>query len=145
MTPDELFPIVNAVPLAGWAALVFLPFWRGTQWITAIILPLLLSTAYVLLLVPGLVQAGGMAGDFTSLEGVKTLLASDGGALVGWIHYLAFDLFVGAWEARDAKRNGVPHLLLVPCLILTFMLGPTGLLLYFIIRTVRNRGLRSID
>jgi hypothetical protein len=54
--------------------------------------------------------------------------------LAGWIHYLAFDLFIGSWQVRDAERNGVPHLAVVPCLVLTFLLGPTGLLLYLLIR-----------
>ena len=41
---------------------------------------------------------------------------------------------VGAWESRDAQRRGVPHLLLLPCLVATFMLGPLGLLLYAAVR-----------
>ena len=54
--------------------------------------------------------------------------------LAGWVHYLVFDLFVGAWEVRDARRVGVHHLLVVPCLALTFMAGPIGLLLYLGLR-----------
>ena len=59
--------------------------------------------------------------------------------LAGWIHYLVFDLFIGAWEVRDAARLGIPHLLVVPCLVLTFLFGPVGLLLYGIVRAVRTR------
>jgi hypothetical protein len=55
-------------------------------------------------------------------------------ALAGWIHYLAFDLFLGAWQVRDANRRDINHLWLVPCLVLTFLAGPVGLLLYFCIR-----------
>ena len=62
--------------------------------------------------------------------------------LAGWIHYLAFDLFIGGWETRDAVRNGIPHLLVIPCLLLTFMLGPIGLLAYFALRSGRLRALR---
>jgi hypothetical protein len=59
--------------------------------------------------------------------------------VAGWIHYLIFDLFVGAWEARDARRRGVPHLLLVPCLLATLMIGPVGLLLYVLVRFFSKR------
>jgi hypothetical protein len=65
-------------------------------------------------------------------------------AFVGWVHYLVFDLFVGAWEARDAQRHGVPHAVLVPCLALTLMLGPAGLLLYLGLRAAL-RGATGLD
>ena len=53
---------------------------------------------------------------------------------MGWIHYLAFDLFIGSWEVRDSQRHDIHHLLVVPCLILTFWAGPAGLLVYLLIR-----------
>ena len=59
--------------------------------------------------------------------------------LAGWVHYLVFDLFLGAWEVRDAQRLRIPHLLVVPCLVLTFLFGPVGLLLYGIVRAARTR------
>ena len=139
MDLEQMFSIANLTAVVGWAALALLPFWRGSQVIAGIIIPLLLSIAYVGLLFPPIIAGGGMDGDFSSLAGVRQLFTSDTALLVGWIHYLAFDLFVGAWEARDAKAQGVPHWLLLPCLVLTFMFGPTGLLLYFIIRTLHTR------
>ncbi len=74
----------------------------------------------------------GAGGNFTSIEGVRELFSSDVGIIIGWTHYLVFDLFIGAWEARDAKRRGFSHWLLVPCLGLTFMAGPVGLALYLV-------------
>jgi hypothetical protein len=59
--------------------------------------------------------------------------------VAGWIHYLIFDLFVGAWETRDAQRRGIPHLLVIPCLIVTLMIGPVGLLLYVLVRFFSKR------
>ena len=59
--------------------------------------------------------------------------------LAGWIHYLCFDLFIGAWEIRDSQRHDIPHLVMIPCLLMTFMLGPIGLLFYFAIRTAKLR------
>ncbi len=59
--------------------------------------------------------------------------------LAGWVHYLAFDLFTGSWEARDAVRLGISRWLVAPCLVLTFLFGPVGLALYLLLRLVLRR------
>jgi len=81
----------------------------------------------------------GADGGFSSLAEVARLFENPSLLLAGWVHYLAFDLFIGAWEVRDARRLGIPHLLVVPCLVLTFMLGPVGLLLYLGLRVGLRR------
>ena len=63
-------------------------------------------------------------------------------ALAGWVHYLAFDLLVGAWEVRTARREAIPHLLVLPCLVLTFLFGPAGFLLFLGIRAARRLATR---
>jgi hypothetical protein len=74
-------------------------------------------------------------GSFSSLSGVAQLFADPWLLLAGWTHYLAFDLFVGAWEVRDARDRGISHLAVLPCLLLTFLFGPAGWLLYLGVRT----------
>ena len=78
-------------------------------------------------------------GSFGSLDSLTLLFTSKQFVLVGWIHYLVFDLFVGAWEARDAARHGISRWVLVPCLLLTFLFGPSGLLLYLVLRAALRR------
>jgi hypothetical protein len=68
-----------------------------------------------------------------------TLFTSPSVVLVGWVHYLVFDLFVGAWEVRDAHRRSISHLFVVPCLVMTLMLGPIGLLAYLLLRFAKTR------
>ena len=65
--------------------------------------------------------------------------------LAGWVHYLAFDLFIGSWEVRDAQKIGIKHYSIVPCLVLTFIFGPSGWLFYMLIRTlaIRSIGIES--
>ena len=65
---------------------------------------------------------------------VMRLFTNQWVVLAGWIHYLAFDLFVGGWEVRDSQARGISHWFVIPCLILTFLLGPIGFLLYHIVR-----------
>ena len=139
MTPDLVFTVCNYGVIPAWLLLAFAPGWAGTQRIVhALWIPCLLGLVYLLtfLVSPGPQPEGG---GFGSLAGVMALFTSPYAVLVGWVHYLAFDLFVGAWEVRDAQRRGIPHLWVLPCLFFTLMLGPIGLLLYLTLRYARLR------
>jgi len=143
---DSLFGIANVWAMACWAGLILLP--RGPFVQSAIFYAGvgLLCLAYAVLLVlvtGGFVDAapveGGGAASFTTIEGVRGIFMSDGGVTVGWIHYLALDLFAGLWIARDADQKDFSRLVQAPVLLLTFVAGPAGLLLWFIIREKRAR------
>ncbi len=139
MDPATLFRICNLAVLPGWAMLILLPRWRLTrELIPAVILPLLLAIVYLFLVVA---YFGAAKGGFGSQDGVAALFQYPHVLLAGWIHYLAFDLFIGSWELRDSRALGIHHLLLIPCLLLTFMFGPVGLLLYFITRVAMRQQL----
>ena len=131
MTPEQLFSILNLIAIAAWLLLVLLPRVRWTATVVPVAVPVLLSVVYAVLAAVTLPYSDG---GFSTLAGVKTLFDNPWVLLAGWTHYLAFDLFVGGWAVRDARKRGVPHLFVVPALILTFLLGPAGLLLYLIIR-----------
>ena len=131
MTAEQLFSLLNLVAMASWLPLVFLPRARWASSVVPIVMPAVLASVYVVLVA---VALPGSEGGFASLAGVRTLFDNPWGLLAGWIHYLAFDLFIGGWEVRDSHRRGIPHLLVVPALVLTFLLGPGGLLLYLAIR-----------
>ena len=134
MTPNQLFSIANGLAVAAWLLLIVLPRQR---WVSGILAPLAMpavfATMYVAIIVT---QWKGSAGGFSSLPDVATLFSQPWLLLAGWIHYLAFDLFVGSWEVRDARERGIPHLAVVPCLALTLMFGPAGWLLYNGVRLV---------
>ncbi len=95
--------------------------------------PLLLSLLYVVALGLGWGTTGG---GFSSLAAVRQLFSGDWTLLAGWVHYLAFDLFVGAWIAAETERAGLSTLVLIPVLPLTFLFGPAGFLLFLILRQV---------
>jgi hypothetical protein len=140
VTLEALFQAAGAVAVAGWVALVFFPRVRwAAPLVAGALVPLLLALLYVGLIVAGM---PGAQGGFGSLADVARLFESRALLLAGWVHYLAFDLFVGAWEVRDAARHGVPHWVVVPCLVLTFLLGPSGLPAYLALRAARARTLR---
>lgn len=131
MTPEQLFSILNAVALVGWLPLVFLPRMPWSARVVPIVVPAVLAVVYIVFVA---IALPGSDGSFSSLAGVRALFENPWGLLAGWVHYLAFDLFIGGWEVRDAQRRGISHLFVIPVLVLTFLLGPAGLLLYLAIR-----------
>ena len=133
MTAEQLFSILNLVATVSWLPLVFLPRVRWASTVVPVVMPVVLAAVYVALVAVALPRSDG---GFSSLAGVRTLFENPWGLLAGWTHYLAFDLFIGGWEVRDARRRGIPHLFVVPALVLTFLLGPGGLLLYLLIRSL---------
>jgi hypothetical protein len=137
MNLETFFSAASTIALPGWLLLILTPWWRwSTQLIAPFVIPLILALMYAYLMITNLANAHG---DFNSLAGVRGLFEVDALLLAGWIHYLAFDLFIGSWEVRDSRRRGIPHLLVVPCLICTLMLGPIGLALYFGLRAAARR------
>ncbi|MGB0906761.1 MAG: ABA4-like family protein [Maricaulaceae bacterium] len=140
--PEFLFSFVIAFVLPAWAMLILAPRWSVTEKLVhSMLWPLVLGAVYVLTLVLAIGFGQGTDGaGFTTIPAVRAIFASDIGVVTGWTHFLVFDLFVGSWEARDAKRRGFHHGLLIPCLFLTFMFGPVGLLLYVILRAATKKG-----
>ena len=134
MSAEQLFSIANTIALLSWLLLAVVP---GRRWVTDVmtgkVIPMVFAGLYVIIVA---MMLRGAEGGFSTLSGVASLFANPWLLLAGWVHYLAFDLLVGTWEARDARERGLPHLLLIPCLVLTFMLGPAGWLLYMGVRRV---------
>ena len=133
----KIFKISNYSALLGWAILIILPNWHFGQTLVIVILITLLCMAYSYLIFFGKRHddlSVKYSGNFRSLDGVIRLFKSPRVVLAGWIHYLAFDLMIGIYILNDASGYGISHWMLVPCLLLTLMFGPAGLLLYFSLR-----------
>ena len=139
VTPDTLFQVCSPVAAAGWLALLLALQNRRPASAAAtfggIVVPLSLAVVYAVVIASNIV---GAPGGFSSLQEVADLFSNRWLLLAGWVHYLAFDLFIGAWEVRDATERGVPRLLVAPCLVLTFLFGPIGLLCYHGVRLRRR-------
>jgi hypothetical protein len=131
----DVFLVCNFAVLPAWALLIVQPDGLWTRRLVhSGLIPLILALVYVWAFASN-PEAPVDAG-FMSLEGVMRFFTSPWLVLAGWVHYLAFDLFVGAWLTRDASRNGIRHVLVVPCLIATLLAGPIGLGSYLVLRQV---------
>lgn len=132
-TPDQLFGYAGQAAMLGWLILIFLP--RRWSLLTAIprfIIPLGLSLLYAGLAMAYFFTVEG--GGYGSLEQVAALLGKKEMLLAGWVHYLAFDLFIGGWIAVEADKVGINRLIQAPLLLATFMFGPVGLAIFLIMR-----------
>jgi hypothetical protein len=136
MIAAEWFRIANTFVLPGWLLLICFPRWRWTQPLTSLAIPAVLAVSYIWILAT---HWGEASGGFSTLKDVQQLFANDWLLLGGWIHYLAFDLWIGSWESRDCLERKIPQLLVGPCLVLTFLFGPAGWLCYQALRRLRGR------
>jgi len=138
MSLEILFQAANYAVLPFWLLLIVAPRSRWTQLLVhGPVVVSLLTPIYAYMLFgygPPLENV-----DLTTLYGVMSAFATPSVVVAGWIHYLIFDLFIGAWESRDAQRLGIPHWFVLPCLLVTLFIGPVGLLLYVIVRFIGRR------
>ncbi|NJO13970.1 MAG: DUF4281 domain-containing protein [Rhizobiales bacterium] len=133
-----IFGMVNLLALIAWAALILLPRWpallSGVLYIGVGLLCLIYASGLIGV-VSGLIpNPGGGGVDFNSIAGVRAIFASDAGVTIGWTHYLAFDLFVGLWIARDGDAKNIARFVQAPVLLATFMAGPLGLGVWLLLR-----------
>ena len=136
MDLERIFSVAGAIAAVGWLFLIVVPKRPLPLHVAGVFFPMLLALMYLYFIA---MHIRGAEGGFGSLADVAALFQKRELLLAGWIHYLCFDLFIGAWEVRDSQRNQIPHLVVIPCLIMTFLLGPIGLLFYFAIRSAKLR------
>jgi len=128
MSPETVFQIAQPIALAGWFMLLFAPLMpKLADRVAGYAIPILLALVYAVMLVVYMPEGEG---GFGSLPEVMKLFTIPGLAMTGWLHYLALDLFIGGWEVRTARRENISHWLVLPCLALTLLAGPIGLLLF---------------
>jgi len=139
LPPDLVFRVANGVALLAWMALLLSPpASRRAPWVwrvTGRVIPLLFSVGYLALLAVHWRGEGG----FGSIEQVRAMFDVPGALVAGWLHYLAFDLFVGSWIAERSAQLGIPYGFIVPVLLLTFVFGPLGLLAFLLLRLAGYR------
>jgi ABA DEFICIENT 4-like len=138
MSPDSIFQTCSTIAMAGWLVLLIIsPFWSSFDKFLIGIIITLFAIVYAWLIFQ--VFSPGDFEKFGSLNGVMELFTDKTAVTAGWVHYLAFDLLTGIWIKKNAQKYNIHHLILVPCLLLTFMLGPIGLLLYLLVRSIKTK------
>lgn len=133
MIPETLFGLASAAVLPGWLILIFAPRrWPALNAVPMVLIPAGLSVIYTVLVLTYFAETGG---GYSSIAQVRQLFTSDWVLVAGWVHYLAFDLMIGAWAAARMDRVGVNRLTQGFILPAIFMFGPLGLLLALLTET----------
>lgn len=147
MSYEMVFAGLTVVVIPAWLLLVFMPRAGLTKTLVhSAVYPVGIGIFYIVVL--GLFAFFGQAApgsDFTSISGIGATAQHPIGVLIIWSHILLFDLFVGAWIARDSQFRGIAHLAVVPCMFFTFLLGPVGLIAYLGLRIVVRKGMLALD
>jgi hypothetical protein len=138
MTPSIVFQIVNTIVLPAWLILIFFPnkSWRNTL---IYAFAMAMAIVYLVYVLKGLTDLDMQS--FSELEGIKAMFKSEEAILTGWVHYLVFDLLIGNWILNQSRKHKIHHFLIIPCLLLCFIFGPVGYLLYSIIKLIKTKSL----
>lgn len=146
MDYETAFTIVNVIVLPAWILLAVAPRMALTDALVhSAVFPIFFGTLYLGLMVyaftSGIVPVDA---DVYTLAGISALLTTPLAALIGWVHYLVFDLFVGAWIARDSVRRGIAPVVRIISLFFTLMTGPIGLWLYLTLRWATSKSTTTL-
>ena len=144
MTPSEVFSIANIMVFPMWILMIVFPKWKATRFLIDFkVIPIILSLLYAFYIISSIIEGPSM--DFGSLRAVMQLFTVEDAVLGGWLHYLAFDLLVGMWMLDENRTLKIHPMIMAPCLIGAFMMGPIGFLLFMGVRTYRKSVKRSIS
>ena len=137
MSSNDFYWYASILIFLPWGLLMFAPNFRHTELIAfiAAILLFLVATWFTF----SYLRSESAGGDLWSLDGFENLFRSKEMLLTGWLNYLSFCLLVGIWQVHDARQEQIPHLLVVPTLLITLVTGPAGLLVYLIVRFFKTR------
>jgi hypothetical protein len=146
MMPYELlFQLANLWIMPFWLLMILVPHWRWTGRILSSVWSIApLALGYVVLVLPQVVNLLPVLANPTSAA-LASLLGAPEAAVIAWLHFLAFDLFVGRWIYLDSRSRRISAWLVSPTLFFTLMLGPLGLLIYLIVRRLVGQTANAND
>ena len=137
-TIDMLYYWVNLGVLPFWFILIFFPQTHLSKYFVTSIFPILiLSGTYVFIIYKSFLNSYDFIGNFNlylNLNSLSELFKDQTFLLMFWVHFISINLFTGGWIVKDSQRLSINKILLIIPLIVTYLIGPLGLLLYWLIR-----------
>ena len=149
LTFENIYLWVNFGVLPFWLLLIIIPNSKITQlFVNSIVLPLILSTVYVYIIYQTTLLDESMFDIFKlylSLDNLYTVFATESFLLAFWIHFLVLNLFLGSWVSRDGVKYNMSRKFVAIPLILIYLTGPFGLVLYWLLRVFYAKRLSFHD
>ena len=149
LTFENIYMFSNYGVLPFWILLITIPESKFTKFfINSIVLPLILSTAYIYVLYQSILLDEKFLDIFKlyfGMDSLYTIFATESFLLIFWIHFLALSLFLGSWVSRDAIKYNMPKKIVIFPLIIIFFTGPLGLVLYWFFRIFYSKKIALHD
>ena len=149
LTIEMIYLWVNLGVLPLWFILIFFPQSQICKYFVTSIFPIfILSGSYIFVIYKSYLNSYDFIGNFNLYLGIENLsdLFSDNSYLmVFWIHFISINLFTGGWIVKDSQKFSINKLLLVLPLLLTYLIGPLGLFVYWLIRIFHAKSINLYD
>ena len=148
LTYENIYNIANIGVVPCWLLLIFFQINIITKFfVKSVIIPLLLSTAYIFVVYQIYITENifDIFNLYLGLDELYSLFSNEAFLLVFWLHFLSISLFVGNWIANDSQLYSVSRIFTIVSLILTYFTGPLGLVLYWIVRVFYSKKINYYD
>ena len=149
LTFENIYLYSSFGVLPFWLLLIFIPNSKITQiFVSSIILPIILSTAYIYVLYQSILLDEPFFDVFKlylSIDNLYTTFATESFLLFFWIHFLALNLFLGSWVSKDSIKYNITRKIIFFPLILIYFSGPIGLVLYWFFRIFYSKKIALHD
>ena len=148
-TIEMLYYWVNFGVLPFWLLLIFFPHSHLCRYLVTSIFPIfVLSGTYIFVLYKSYLNSYDFMGNFNLYLGISDIsyLFSDKNFLMMfWIHFIAINLFIGGWIVKDSQKLSINKFILIVPLLVTYLIGPLGLFLYWLIRIFYAKNISLYD
>ena len=148
-TIEILYYWVNLGVLPFWLILIFFPSSNLSKYFVTSIFPIfILSGTYIFILYKSYLNSFDFINNFTlylSINHLSDLFTDKSYLMMFWIHFIAINLFTGGWIVRDSQKFNINRILLSIPLIITYLIGPIGLLFYWLIRIFYAKNINLYD
>ncbi len=140
MNPQILFILFSALAFICWIPLLAIPYHKfTTKYVQYFGAPIFFAIVYIICFTYTVIVADSFSVNAGILDYVIKMFQGSWGFLTGWVHYLCFDLVVGSYMVIGAKKIQLNKGILFVCLLLTFMAGPIGFLIFRAIKLSKSR------
>ncbi len=148
-TIDILYYWINLGVLPFWLILIIFPHSQVSKYFVVSIFPILiLSTSYLFMLYKAYLNSYNFIGNFDlylNIDNLSNLFSNNTFLMMFWIHFISINLFTGGWIVRDSQKLSINKLLIIFPLIVTYLIGPLGILIYWLIRIFYAKSINLYD
>ena len=148
-TIEILYFWVNLGVLPFWLILIFFSQSQICRYLVTSIFPIfVLSGAYVFMLYKSYLSSYDFDGNFDlylGIDNISDLFSNNTFLMMFWIHFISINLFTGGWIVRDSQKLAINKIVIIVPLLITYLIGPLGIFIYWLIRIFYAKSISLYD